>query len=253
MSVKIYYGKRCRLGKLEATLKRYRELYIKMVISITKKAMKCVDEEKRNGWLQETWPTWQKIRRSVSRAGYKKGDLIYSNYDQFAKEQGPVFDFFSVWALFIDSSRTQIRWGNVDCWVNAYIRGNFVYFTPESPLGKYKLDDDPAWVEDYAYWTNADKPKGISLQKWNARGDIWKSIIDSHNSGRLFYDIIDAKMSYMCSGVSEVEKKVLGCEESMAMFKATEIADKIAAEREKSVAAERGKSAKENLDSISKP
>ena len=58
----------------------------------------------------------------------------------------------------------------------------FYYCIPNADMYMSKVWDflrESPLVSDYSYWDNVDPLKGVPPKEWNARGKVWKALLDS--------------------------------------------------------------------------
>lgn len=81
----------------------------------------------------------------------------------------------------------------IDCSINTWIKGRYVYIIPYGENWILKDFQPPEGVQDYCYWDNVDEPEGITYRQWKARGKNWDAICDDWDAGRCVHEVVNAK------------------------------------------------------------
>lgn len=94
----------------------------------------------------------------------------------------------------IASKRSEHDFFDLDCSCNLWMDDEWCYMIPY--VGRLKLaKGKPRWWETYGYWNNVDMPRGMSEERWKARGEIWNRIaLDDWDKTRLSYIALQLKM-----------------------------------------------------------
>jgi hypothetical protein len=94
----------------------------------------------------------------------------------------------------IASKRLESDYFDLDCSCNLWVDGEWCYMIPY--VSRLKLNErKPLWWENYAYWNNADLPRGMSDEAWKKRGATWNRIaLGDWDKTRLSYIALELKM-----------------------------------------------------------
>lgn len=127
-----------------------------------------------------------KIRRSVFGRKKKRSAL----YSDKTITTGWAF------ARAMDMSKKGVNsFFHLDCAVNIWLRGRFVYVTPYVMTGLRLEKSLPKWCEFYGWWDNSDPQDGVTGAAWAARGKVWKDLaLDDWDRTRLEHVVLEMKM-----------------------------------------------------------
>ena len=80
--------------------------------------------------------------------------------------------------------------------------------------------------EEYRYWDNIDRPRGISDREWGQRRRTWDRVcLKDWDAGRMSHVVIEGKHPF--NGFYEIEDTVLGMKGIMCTFSAAIARDKL--------------------------
>jgi hypothetical protein len=176
MSIIIYWAFRIPKGRWVEFIDLIHDQMFASAVKHVKEAMKAVKVDNK------------KCEAGIKKYKIKKArQARYRRHEQFKlaiKECGraaddPEIDFF-----------------DVDCGVNFWMRGKYVYVIPIAPRWIKRDLKFPDWVEDYSYWNNVDPPDNISYRDFEKRKAIWEEVNcgdgrAGHNARRLYYEVVD--------------------------------------------------------------
>lgn len=180
MSTKIYWAFRIPKGRWIEFIDLIHDQMFASAVKHIKRNMKIIkiDEEKLKEKIEK-----YKIKK-LRWARYRRWQQFKKVIDECKRAaDDPCIDFF-----------------DVDCCVNFWMRGKYVYVIPIAPKWIKRDLKFPDWVEDYSYWNNVDPPEDISYKAFKARGKIWKQVnigcgkLD-YNPRRLCHEVINLTKS----------------------------------------------------------
>ena len=176
MSTKIYIAWRCTAKAFPDFLSAFRSHCLAKI-------------GKRVDYLAAGLKT-QAIRDIYDDKGWEK-ELPFGDFLQKHEKRIRISQVFKLAAM---ASKSTLRdpMFCIDCCMNFWIQGKYIYIIPYAENWIYQDFALPQNVEDYCYWNNSDEPEGISYKQWKTRGKNWDSICDDWDAARNVHEIVNA-------------------------------------------------------------
>ena len=87
---------------------------------------------------------------------------------------------------------------NMDCALNLWLDGKWVYIIPYVVNGMDMQKLMPKWCKYYGYWDNTDQQVGVSDKEWQKRKILWNRIaVDDWDKTRLSHIVFEMKMPHL--------------------------------------------------------
>ena len=214
MSTKIYEGWRIPRGSLPGFTAGYRRIMFRGMAKWVRKLMAVNDPVKT---LEFLYP---------GEGGKETRDNVMSK-DRWRDRISLTITFAH---MYLNSER-QVNHMNADSAFNFWLDGRWAYiihFPGNFYRGSNAVDRLVRSVggEEYRYWDNIDRPRGISDREWGQRRRTWDRVcLKDWDAGRMSHVVIEGKHPF--NGFYEIEDTVLGMKGIMCTFSAAIARDKL--------------------------
>jgi hypothetical protein len=185
MSTKVYEAYRIKEGQdIEVVLDKIRRTArARMVRMIGEVVIRTMYSKRFMGWY------YAKKYHSGRITPFDVLDYLSHLRRENSKEEGKVWE--ESYGFFNCSVSVFMHKGHV--YLIPYTSKDFVDRKPFSVLAfMVELDE----LEDFSYWDNVDMPEGMTIEEWDARGEIWNEILADMRD-RLDMIIWETGQSYM--------------------------------------------------------